>query len=83
MSEDLSGSIGSCADTPDDGLLYSDDNGDNGTDATDRRAVLAIAMETFSGKEKSQLSELNFFLFFNIQKYFFIITFPWYEICVR
>lgn len=42
MSEVLSGSIG--------GLTYSDDNGDNGTDATDRRAVLAIAMETFSAK---------------------------------
>lgn len=27
-------------------LMYS--NGDNGSDATDRRAVLAIAMETFS-----------------------------------
>lgn len=49
-SDGLNGSIGNGADTPD-GLMFSDDNGDNGTDATDRRAVLAIAMETFSEKK--------------------------------
>lgn len=40
--------------------MYSDDNGDNGTDATDRRAVLAIAMETFS--ENRKRVELNYIL---------------------
>lgn len=38
-----------------------DDDGDDGSDATDRRAVLAIAMETFSARAgETENSEFSY-----------------------